>query len=293
VAPLICVVVCTCDRHVLFGELLAALAPQIIAERGFLVVTDNGREAAQSIVEAHRNSVATTYLRIAERGLVAARNAGLGAAMATKADFIAFIDDDETPDERWLAHLAACLRRTPADIVCGPLEPKFEKTPPDWARQGPFFRKFGNAIGTGNIMFRASIIPSDPSHWFQPAFAFIGGEDEELFQRLIAQGARFATANDALVHECVPTSRMRLRYILNTGFRDGVIETALQRQKVGSSTAKASARHSARKLAYAANHLFWSWKQPWRAVAALRDASEAVGTLMSAAGISGRFYGPR
>jgi succinoglycan biosynthesis protein ExoM len=293
VALHICVVVCTCDRHALLGELLAALIPQMMAERGCLVVTDNGRQAAQTIVEAHRNSVATTYLRIAERGLVAARNAGLSAALSTEADVIAFIDDDETPDERWLANLAACLQRTPADIVCGPLEPKFAKTPPDWALHGPFFRKSGTAIGTGNIMFRASIIPNDPSQWFQPAFAFIGGEDEEFFQRLIAQGARFATAPDALVHECVPPIRMRLRYVLSTGFRDGVIETALHRQNAGSATAKAFARHSARKLAYAANHLFWSWKQPWRAVAALRDASEAVGTLMSAAGISGRFYGPR
>jgi succinoglycan biosynthesis protein ExoM len=142
-------------------------------------------------------------------------------------------------------------------------------------------------------MVRSAILPVDENRWFQPAFGFTGGEDEEFFRRLIAAGARFAVAPHALVHERVPAHRISLGYILRTGFRDGIIETALARSRGnGTFGVIASALcHVARKLGYAVNHLFWSWQASWRTIAALRDVAEASGALVGALGMRGRFYG--
>lgn len=291
----ICVVVCTCDRHGPLADLLPALAPQLLQADAWLVITDNGTDAAMHVANVHCNAVDMRYVRLEERGLVAARNAGLAAARETSASFIAFIDDDEVPETHWLQNLHKALETTGGDIACGPCIPDFLTAPPAWAAASHFFVKDGSSIGTGNMMFRTTILPGNMNEWFQPAFAFSGGEDEEFFGRLIAQGARFITAHDAVIRERVPASRLQVGYILRTGLRDGIIETQLARQNARNSLQRASlnVRHAAKKLGYAANHIFWSWKQSWRGIAALRDLAEVLGTIIGAAGFSGRFYGPR
>jgi succinoglycan biosynthesis protein ExoM len=289
----ICVIVCTCDRHDLLVGLLAALLPHLQEAEASLIVTDNGLKPAQAIVEPYKSRADVTYLPLTKRGLVAARNAGLASALGRNPEFIAFIDDDEVPAKDWLQRLLACLERERADIACGPYEPEFLMPPPDWARDGHFFRRKGDGILNGNLIVRSAVLPKNPAHWYQPSFAFIGGEDEEFFQRLIAQGARFAVAWDAIVIERIPPARMTLRYMLRSGFRDGIIEATLfrvQGKRAFGAVAK-TAVHAAKKMGYAANNVFWVWREPWRSVAAMRDVSEAIGALLGALGVSGRFYG--
>lgn len=290
----ICIVICTCDRHHLLGDLLSALMPQLKEANAALVVTDNGSEAATAVVEPYRDVIDILYLRLKERGLVAARNAGLAAARETRAAFIAFIDDDEVPEPHWLENLSKALSASGADIACGPYVPEFLIEPPSWAAASHFYSKDGTSIATGNIMFRATLLPADSSDWFQPAFAFTGGEDEEFFSRLIAKGARFTTATNAVVRERIPASRLRLSYIFRTGIRDGIIETEIARQGKSGFVRRLAlhSSHAVKKTAFAANHIFWCWKEPWRGIAALRDMSEVLGTVIGAAGFTGRFYGP-
>jgi hypothetical protein len=144
-------------------------------------------------------------------------------------------------------------------------------------------------------MFRASILLANETKWFQPAFAHSGGEDEELFSRLIATGARFATAERAWVSERVPQERLSLRYIWRTGMRDGAIEVALMRQRGISSMAilAGAFRHCAGKTAYAIAHIGRIWAGGWHAVAAMRDVAEIAGTVGGLVGHSATHYGKR
>jgi glycosyltransferase involved in cell wall biosynthesis len=285
----IAVAICTHDRPEDLARLLDALKPQLAQCGATLVVVDNGSSSSETIV-MQRGSVNLAYVRLGEPGLVAARNAALRASLAGAPRFIAFIDDDEVPDPNWLAALRDCLEATGADICCGPLRPKFDIDPPAWAIRGGFFAKSGVHIGTGNIMFRSAILPAGQAGWFQPAFGHTGGEDEELFSRLIAAGARYATAQDAWVTERVPAHRLSLQYIVRTGLRDGAIAVALSEVR-RQSRITAALRHAAAKTGYALAHVVQSPAGPWHLVAALRDISEVAGTLAALGGSRIRHYG--
>jgi GT2 family glycosyltransferase len=110
-APSISVVVCTRDRPAQLEKCLARLA-QLAYPRFEVVIVDNAptSDAVQIIVESYAG--ATTkfrYCREARPGLSWARNAGIAA---TTSEIIAFADDDDEPDARWLAGIADGFARS-------------------------------------------------------------------------------------------------------------------------------------------------------------------------------------
>ena len=94
------------------------------------------------------------------RGISVARNRAV--AMAAAADFVAFIDDDETVCPGWLEQLLMEQSSSAADVVMGPVQPLFVMPPPEWIARGGFFvkdyKKFGkideNYGSTANILIR-------------------------------------------------------------------------------------------------------------------------------------------
>lgn len=291
----VCVCVCTHDRPDGLGNLLRALVPQLTSSKAALVIVDNGKLASEAVIAPLADGINYTYTRLIEPGLVAARNNALMAALKTSPEFIAFIDDDEVPDAQWLERLLARMKETGCGICFGPVRPHYAVAPPAWAEKGPFFWKVGKVYGTSNMMLRASVLPADPAQWFQPSFAFLGGEDEEFLSRLASQGAGMAMAPDAWVTELVPQSRMTLAYIGNTGMRDGAIEVALMRQRNWPFFAKftAATKHIAKKMGYIVYHLalMLAWQGSWHPIAAFRDAAEILGMIMALAGKTGVYYG--
>jgi O-antigen biosynthesis protein len=109
-APFISVVVCTRDRPEQIKKCLNRLARQEYP-RYEVVVVDNAptSDALRPVVEGSvvegqtAGSVAFRYTVEPRPGLSWARNAGIVAA---KSDIIAFLDDDDEPDEHWLTGIA-------------------------------------------------------------------------------------------------------------------------------------------------------------------------------------------
>jgi O-antigen biosynthesis protein len=109
-APFVSVVVCTRDRPDQIKKCLNRLTGQKYP-RYEVVVVDNAptSDALRDVVEDQAGGEAEFRYCVEPRpGLSWARNAGVVAA---KSDIIAFLDDDDEPDEYWLAGIAEGFAR--------------------------------------------------------------------------------------------------------------------------------------------------------------------------------------
>src|SRR5262249_22508767 len=110
-APFISVVVCTRDRPEQIKKCLSRLAQQEYP-RFEVVIVDNAptSDALRKVVEGQPSERAEFRYTVEPRpGLSWARNAGIVAA---KSDIIAFLDDDDEPDEHWLTGIADGFTRS-------------------------------------------------------------------------------------------------------------------------------------------------------------------------------------
>jgi succinoglycan biosynthesis protein ExoM len=140
VLPLVAVTVPTFHRPAQLARLLAVVGAQAASTPGIrttIIVVDND-PAGSAAGAAH----AAGALHVIEpaRGLAAVRNAALDAATAAGADALVFIDDDEIPDDGWLAALVAPWAAGRADAVSGEVHSVFEEGVDPWIIAGGFFR---------------------------------------------------------------------------------------------------------------------------------------------------------
>ena len=293
--PRIVILICTCDRPQLLERLLHRLWPQAIRLDAPIVVIDNGRISSQHIVADFEPRVLIHYERLSSKGLASARNASLRAALKYSPDLLAFIDDDEIPNDNWLQSLLLEFETTRADVIVGPVEAEYVSPPAEWVTAGRFFEKSGDTLCTSNLLLCASKLPAHEADWFRQEFNLTGGEDNELLNRLVAGGATQAVAVAAIVREVIPPERATLSYICRRGFRDGVVitQTARLREKSSFSMFVTVTRAATMKLGYALNHLFWSVKEHWRLAKALADVSSAVGMCYSMLGFRLVMYGTK
>jgi hypothetical protein len=73
---------------------------------------------------------------------------------------------------------------------------------------------------SGNVLIAARAFPVDEPP-FDEAFGLNGGEDTHFFERVLIAGHDIVWADDAVIREKVPLTRMRLRWMLRREYRRG------------------------------------------------------------------------
>ncbi len=233
--PRICVCVCTYRRPALLGQLLDAVLHQVTDTKFtfWVVVVDNDADGSARETVARRqqaNPGMIGYFIEPEQSIAAARNRAVAQA---KGDLIAFIDDDETPTERWLLTLYQALMEHQADGVLGPVDPEFVVAPPDWIlRAGVYDRPNGSGrdrrtgavltwrqTGTGNVLLWRRVV-DELEGPFGLQFGS-GGEDLDFFRRAMEKGRVFVWCNEALAYERVPVERTRVSFQLKRALLRG------------------------------------------------------------------------
>lgn len=228
--PHISVCICTFKRPALLAKALLELGKQETDGRFTysLVIVDNDRlQSAKATVETYLRhaSIPVKYCCEPQKNIALARN---HAIINANGDFVAFIDDDEYPAPQWLRTLLSTCIKTEADGVLGPVVPYFEVPPPQWVVKGRFFDRPTHATGyivpllqarTGNALFRKKMFVG-VREVFRKEFGS-GGEDVDFFRRMMNQGYRFIWCNEAVVHELVPATRCRRRYLLKRALLRG------------------------------------------------------------------------
>lgn len=227
----ITVCICTYKRPALLRRLLSILGRQE-TEQTFeysIVVVDNDLiETARKYVEAYARSsnMHVEYYVECEQNIALARNK---AILMSSGDYVAFIDDDELPEDRWLLTLFNAIQSHGCDGVLGPVLPRFEVNPPEWVVKGRFFDRPRHIKGhvlrweetrTGNALLKRKLFVGRDGEWFNPMFGS-GGEDRDLFRRLIGRKNVFIWCDDAPVFEMIPEKRWKRTILLKRALLRG------------------------------------------------------------------------
>jgi glycosyltransferase involved in cell wall biosynthesis len=219
-APKITVAVCTRDRADKLKVCLESILVQEVP-RGTsweLVIVDDGSEdQTASIVRelAAGARVPVRYVREKGSGVAAARNRSVREA---RGDWIAFMDDDEVADPRWLRTLLEAAEESHYDCVGGgivlALPRPFEQTLGATIRKlfgevRPSHTLKGRLVyagpGAGNALVRREVFRIVGT--FDESLGTLG-EDQDFFRRAGRLGYRIGFAANALIRHHVPVERL-------------------------------------------------------------------------------------
>lgn len=231
----ISICICTFKRPLLLERLLGKLNTQRTEGAFFysVVVVDNDSEqSGREVVERVKGKAgfAIDYHVEPQRSISYARNRSVRNATG---DLIAFIDDDEFPDDFWLLTHLKALQATRADGVLGPVKPHFDGEGPSWlVRSGLLERtrlktneviRDSSHTRTGNVLIWRRIF-DDPDGHFDPRYGRSGGGDAVFFKTMMGKGKVFVWCDEAVVYETVLPERQTRKYYLKRAFTRGMTE---------------------------------------------------------------------
>jgi glycosyltransferase involved in cell wall biosynthesis len=243
-SPDISIVVCTHNRAALLQRALASLC-DLATDGRFtyeIVVVDNASaDATPSVVAAAAGSgVCVRSVYEAVKGIVPARNRGIREA---RGRWIAFFDDDQRAEPRWLAELyrLACEKR--CRVVGGTvllelptrcsrrLDPTVRMLLGE-ARYGDRPLRYTGRLtpGCGNLMLQQTVFDEVGS--FEQT---IDGrsEDTDLFVRIEEAGIPAWYAPTAIVHHWTPHERLTDEYLLHLARLTGKEVAIRQARQLG------------------------------------------------------------
>jgi GT2 family glycosyltransferase len=227
--PDVSVVLCTRNRAGMLEQALSSLCE--LETDGFtfeIVVVDNGStdHTAAVVQSLSSATVRINYVFEARPGVATARNRGVAAACG---GWIAFFDDDQLADRRWLIELLAAARTQRARCVGGKVELKLpggcERRLAPVCRMllggtvgSDELRRYTHRVtpGTGNLLVHRSVF--DEIGRFNEEFNQ-RGEDTDLFLRMLAAGIDGWYTPRAVVHHIIPAERLEDAWFLHTAWR--------------------------------------------------------------------------
>ena len=231
-------------------SLLAATCPASLDVR--IVVVDNGStDGTRAIVRRAQDRFdgRLRYLFEPASGKPYALNAGIAA---TNGDLIGLIDDDEEVDERWFECIArefAADARGSLDFIGGKVLPRWEAARPPWLGDGylgvigwvdpgpearPMDASYPGILMGGNAVIRRRVL--DAAGPYSTALnrtgaRLLGCEDEDMYHRLLALGARGRYVPDLVIYHYVPEARLTKSYFRRWCFWRGVSLGVMDRDR--------------------------------------------------------------
>jgi len=245
------VVIPTYNRHDLLKltlqSLLAAEIPKGLRV-GVTVVDNNSKDATRSVVESYQEKFAgrLQYQFEPKQGRSHALNAGIAC---TKGDIVGTIDDDEEIHADWYKTVFETFTLKNVDFVGGPYVPKWSNPPPEWLpreyggvigwvdggdTEVPFDDRYPGILMGGNAVFKRSVLQKvgPYSTWLgRTDKGLMTGEDEDLYNRLLALGAKGLYLPNLVIYHHVTGDRLTKSYFRSWCFWRGVSLGLLERSR--------------------------------------------------------------
>jgi glycosyltransferase involved in cell wall biosynthesis len=236
----ITVVVCTYDRCQTLKKTIESVAAQTLSHSlawEILVVDNNSTDQTRQVVEAlqRRFPERIRYVFEPQQGVSYARNAGTREA---RGEILAFIDDDETADAKWLAILTSNLHGGQWAGAGGRIVPPSNFSSPSWLSIKSWFASgplasFDPSLEAGqlyeppfsaNMAYRKEVF--DKCGLFRTDLGrtgknLISNEDTEFGRRVMAAGLHVRYEPSAVTYHPIEERRLRKEYFLSWWFNKG------------------------------------------------------------------------
>lgn len=208
--------------------------------------TDGTRTLVESYKDRFRGRLRLHYLYEAAPGRSFALNAGIRAGTG---EIVATIDDDEEVDTRWFRVVEEAFADPATDFIGGPYVPRWGAERPGWlgssyravvgwVDSGPERRQYGPGFDAmlmgGNAAIRRRVLDQVglySTDLGRTATRLLAGEDDDMFKRLLAAGARGFYRPDLVIYHFVPPERLRKQYFRRWCFWRGVSQGVLDRRQ--------------------------------------------------------------
>lgn len=238
------VALCTHNHEVRLRRTLKALAELVPpASPWELLIVDNAStDGTAQLVTAPEWRTPGMTIRTVRENKLGLSNARNRAIEETTSEYIIFIDDDETPDPNWLNAYERVILQTRPDALGGRIEVTFEDgNRPVWLQDellgflgrldygDAAFRltRLDTPIFGGNFAFRREIfrrIGTFDTALGRRGAANTGGEDTEIYRRLIASACTVWWVPDAVIRHRIQVNKLRRSYFLDLHFSQGRTE---------------------------------------------------------------------
>jgi hypothetical protein len=150
-------------------------------------------------------------------------------------EYVALLKFGAIAPIQWLSVMMQAQQEFDADLVVGPIKAVFDEAPSDWMLSGPFFDRFGIQRGpvpripaADNLLIRADVIRSCLPLIFAPRPVPHESEWTEFAYRAEALGFASICANDAVVFDVVPKSRMTKEWIISRAYDKALADVRAQ-----------------------------------------------------------------
>jgi succinoglycan biosynthesis protein ExoM len=200
-----------------------------------IVIVDNDETpSAQTLLRSIGPTLpfACRYEHEPRPGISQARNRMLTESQ--NADFLLFVDDDETVDPDLVAQHLRIQRKTKATFVQGPCVMTVKDPSDEWWLQTAFFKQKTFPDGasrheswSNNVLIDMGFV-TEHNLRFDEMLGYAGGEDTVFFQDIIRAGGTGAFAAKAVVREVQLESRLTWDWALKRQYRYGVTRANTQ-----------------------------------------------------------------
>jgi glycosyltransferase involved in cell wall biosynthesis len=214
-----------------------------------VLVVDNGStDGTRALVRKHgpKFDARLEYLFVPTPGKPHALNAGIAATAGT---LIGLIDDDEEVEAGWFECIAREFTSQEVDFIGGKCLPLWGASPPPWFGEhyrgvvgwvdpGPEPRTmdadYPGILMGGNAVIRRTAL--ERAGRYSTALnrngtTLLGCEDEDMYHRLLAVGARGRYVPGLIIYHHVPASRLQKRYFRRWCFWRGVSLGVMDRDR--------------------------------------------------------------
>jgi glycosyltransferase involved in cell wall biosynthesis len=186
-----------------------------------LVVNNNCSDDTDAVCQGFVHSLPLRVLHQPTPGKVHALNLALSQAQG---EYLLLTDDDVKVDARWLTATLEVFENTKADCVFGPINPWWESAPPKWytplhdgkfgiLNYGPELLHVTNPAQApfgANYSFRKTVfntIGPFPTDMGPKGDSSYGGEESDMFRKVLVAGFKAVYTPDAKVNHFIPTDR--------------------------------------------------------------------------------------